>query len=627
MFLEFTPLLAAGSLTSHILAWVLMIGAGVLTVGFGALIWTRWGEARPLAKCVGLSVFAHILLLFYAYGTRIFFNAPPRLGNGHSEIRVSDLAIEEEDAAPPSDAPQVPWDQLTAKDLDTQLPEKSAEEAEPAQEAAPAEPSPMIVRKEPPPLLPPEETPPETEKPAEEVIPAPEQVASQPSEGDAPENDPNSSPLEDPSVAQPSEPGQENETTPVAAENATPRRAADGSEMPVTLRTRVAADRIKIGRHFGATADTETAVNAALEWLAANQSKDGRWDADLHGAGRAAISVSNAQATFGSRGNGQNRGQPLLVESLAPPKGTGARADTGVTGLALLAFLGNGETHWEGAHRETVQHGLEFLLNSQAANGSFAGEAELFASMYCHGIASLAVCEAYAMTGDDRLKEAVQKAIHYTTTAQHAGGGWRYQPNDPGDMSQFGWQLMSLKSAEMSGIKIPDEVRTRMAKFLRSCSLGNQRGLAGYRPGDRPTRTMTAEALACRIFLGAENSEGTQAEAAAYILEELPSSGTPNYYYWYYGSVSLFQRQGSDWQQWNQAMTSQILSRQRPDGPGRGSWDPTEMWGGYGGRVYTTAMATLCLEVYYRYLPLYGASSPEEAPSRLTEQPVPGISR
>lgn len=138
---------------------------------------------------------------------------------------------------------------------------------------------------------------------------------------------------------------------------------------------------------------------------------------------------------------------------------------------------------------------------------------------------------------------------------------------------------------------------------------------------------MTAEALSCRIFLGAENGEGTQAEAAAYILEELPSSGTPNYYYWYYGSVSLFQRQGSDWQQWNQAMTSQVLSRQRPDGPGRGSWDPTEMWGGYGGRVYTTAMATLCLEVYYRYLPLYGASSPEEAPSRLTEQPVPGISR
>lgn len=624
MIVSFPILIAAsGTQPINTLGIVLAVGIGLMTICLGALVWTRWGQARPLAKCVALSVFAHILLLCYAYGTRIFFNSPPRLGTGHTEIRVSDLAIDEEDAAPPSDAPQVAWDKIPP---DQQSPAEDEENAESA-EAAPAPPA--LAKANPPPLLPaPEEQP--AEEPAEENIPEPDALTEQapPREAEDPEAiaaDPSQG--TDPEAADPGAASSDGiAPQQVSSQLHIPRRKADGGEVPVTLRTRLAADRIKIGRQFGGSADTETAVTAALEWLAANQSADGRWDADLHGAGRGGIANNNAQAAFGSRANTPSRGQAPLVETLAPPKGTGARADTGITGLAILAFLGNGQTHWEGAQRENIQHGLEFLLNSQAANGSLAGDAELFASMYCHGISTLALCEAYALTGDERLKEGVQKAIHYTVTSQHSGGGWRYQPHDPGDMSQFGWQVMCLKSAELAGIPITEQTRARTTKFLKACSSGQNRGLCGYRPGDRPSRSMTAEALVCRIFMGAENDEATQAEAARYLLEELPSSGTPNYYYWYYGSVSLFQRQGEDWQTWNNAMTAEILSRQRPDGDARGSWDATEMWGGYGGRVYSTAMATLCLEVYYRYLPLYGADKPD-APSRLTEQIQPGLSR
>ena len=36
-----------------------------------------------------------------------------------------------------------------------------------------------------------------------------------------------------------------------------------------------------------------------------------------------------------------------------------------------------------------------------------------------------------------------------------------------------------------------------------------------------------------------------------------------------------------------------------------GSWDPSGPWGRYGGRLYSTAISTLTLEVYYRLLPLY----------------------
>jgi hypothetical protein len=225
--------------------------------------------------------------------------------------------------------------------------------------------------------------------------------------------------------------------------------------------------------------------------------------------------------------------------------------------------------------------------------------------MYCHGIASLALSEAYALTGDRRLHEPVRRAVNYTLAAQHVGGGWRYQPHDAGDLSQFGWQLMSLKSAEMAGLRIPDETRVRMIRFLRSVTAGRYKGLASYRPGERVNRPMTAEALACRFFLDADNGPETVEEAAAFISQELPRGDQVNLYYWYYGTLALFQKHDADWVRWNNALQSQLLPRQRSDGAMLGSWDPDQVWGGYGGRVYSTSLACLCLEAYYRYLPVY----------------------
>ena len=94
-------------------------------------------------------------------------------------------------------------------------------------------------------------------------------------------------------------------------------------------------------------------------------------------------------------------------------------------------------------------------------------------------------------------------------------------------------------------------------------------------------------------------------EATEYLLGEMPQAAEPNLYYWYYGTLALFHVQGSAWQQWNDAMQQQLLRQQRNDGQLAGSWDADCcVWGCYGGRIYSTALATLCLEVYYRYLPL-----------------------
>ncbi len=116
---------------------------------------------------------------------------------------------------------------------------------------------------------------------------------------------------------------------------------------------------------------------------------------------------------------------------------------------------------------------------------------------------------------------------------------------------------------------------------------------------------MTAEALASRQFLGMTGDTPTAREAADYILEELPGNGQPNLYYWYYASLALHNLQGPSWDTWNGALRRELLTTQEKSGPMAGSWPTDSLWSGYGGRVYTAAMGALCLEVYYRYLPLY----------------------
>jgi hypothetical protein len=614
-------------MSDRALAIVLAIGFISLFIALVVMVWTRWGQARPIAKCAGLSFVAHLLLLIYAYSTRVLFDQPGSWLGQTVKVHIVDAKDYEEAAFAPELEEEQPWSRPgddDSEELNLLAPAPNATAAvapqttsiarttRPAQTPPPAAPAPQ-------PVAPPEQSaavqppsaapsrPNENAAATDDVenllteipLPTASSLAKMPGAAEtanAPATQAVSLPPAESMATSESPPTQPPANYTTAAASEVPRRLGDGEPIAELLRARVAADRLKVAEPFGATPQSEAAIAAALQWLAANQSADGRWDADLHGAGKETKTL------------GHDR------------QAAGARADTGVTGLALLAFLGNGQTHLEGRHREKVQHGLEFLLASQATNGNLAGNAEFFASMYCHGIATLALSEAYALTGDERLLSGLNKALRYTIAAQHAGGGWRYQPYDEGDMSQFGWQLMALHSAELAGIKMPAETRTRMARFLRAASSGPERGLASYRPGDRVSRTMTAEALVCRQFLGAENRAATLAEAATYISEERPGDGQTNLYYWYYGTLALFQKQGPEWEAWNKALQQELLSSQRQDGERRGSWDPDPLWGGYGGRVYSTSMATLSLEVYYRYLPLHGRELLTERPTVLPYQ-------
>jgi hypothetical protein len=164
---------------------------------------------------------------------------------------------------------------------------------------------------------------------------------------------------------------------------------------------------------------------------------------------------------------------------------------------------------------------------------------------------------------------------------------------------------MALKSAQLAGVGVPETSHRAMLQFLQSVQQGQHDGLASYRPGEPASPSMTAEALVCRLFLGSRLSQQATIEATDWLARNAPGTGEMNLYFWYYGTLGLYQTQGEPWQRWNAALQETLTRTQVATGDWAGTWPTDDVWGGYGGRVYTTAMGALCLEVYYRFLPLY----------------------
>ena len=356
--------------------------------------------------------------------------------------------------------------------------------------------------------------------------------------------------------------------------------SAERSKDPYAMRR--SPKRVAEAVAHGGSQETERAVARGLAWLSRAQSSDGRWDASRHGAG--------VERTV----QGHHR------------SGAGARSDHGVTGLALLALLGGGSTHRDGPHAAEVARGIDFLVRRQKADGSLAGDAEFFAALYCHGMATIALGEACAMSGDERLREPLARAIAHTLSKQSPStGGWRYAAGDRGDTSQLGWQVMAIHAARNAGLDGLDVPLERAGRFLASVSSGAAGGLASYRPRERPSVAMTAEALFCRLLLGLDPAQPLAIEAVAFIDASALDASTFNAYACYYATLAMFHAGGPAWERWNARLQRVVLPLQRSDGDAEGSWDPDAVWGGHGGRVYSTALSVMMLEVYYRYLPMH----------------------
>ena len=354
------------------------------------------------------------------------------------------------------------------------------------------------------------------------------------------------------------------------------RRINEATGTNKTVLARDPRVRKQIVAREGGTTATEAAVARGLEWLARHQEPAGHWS--LH--------KFNAHPGCTC----QNPGQSIT--------------DAGATALALLPFLGAGQTHIAGMYKDEVRAGLDFLLDNQAPDGDLSTGARGNTRLYTHGQAAIVLCEAYMMSGDQRLKRPAQNAITFIIAAQHHQGGWRYNPGQAGDTSVVGWQIMALQSARAAGLQVPNSVLQKANQFLNSVQAPNQ--LYAYQPRVSPTHVMTAEAILCRYYLGHGRNASTIDTGINHLIDKhLPNRSGENIYYLYYGTQVMHHYGGPEWDLWNDQMRELLISTQHSNGHRRGSWTPKENHDRQGGRLYATAMAICCLEVYYRHLPIF----------------------
>jgi hypothetical protein len=331
-------------------------------------------------------------------------------------------------------------------------------------------------------------------------------------------------------------------------------------------------------REGGGNEASEAAVAAGLKWIVQHQAPDGHWSLDGF----------NQHGRCNCNGFGQNN-------------------DIAATAFGLLPLLGAGQTHKDKKceYHAQVERALKYLILKQGRDGNFGG------GMYAHGLASIAMCEAYGLTQDPLLKASAQKAINFIRAAQSAGGGWRYEPRQGGDTSVVGWQVMALKSGQMSGLEVDDSKNPTLAKatkFLNSVQTADGGGYGYTDAGATPA--MTAVGLLCRLYLGTGPKNSGILNGVAY-LRKTPPGATNSMYYYYYATQVLHHVGGEAWEAWNPKMRDLLISKQdKGNTPNRkhlkGSWNPAgDVHGGAGGRLMITSLSVLTLEVYYRHLPLY----------------------
>ena len=359
--------------------------------------------------------------------------------------------------------------------------------------------------------------------------------------------------------------------------------------------------RHEIVEKEGGTRLSEAAVSRGLAWLASVQNRDGSW------------SLSD----YWNHEDASNKG------------------DAAATSLALLPFLGAGQTHEYGKYKDTVAKGLKWLIDHQRSNGDLRYGMQNEAGMYGHGQASIVLIEALAMTGDEAFRKPAQQAINFIEKAQHREGGWRYKPGQEGDTSVLGWQLMALQSARgaNAGLQMDDATLELADQFLdivgrsypepsdrlkrkspaRAARMqifadAPSRTLYRYQKADaEPKAVMTAEAILCRMYLGWKRDDARMTYAVNWLLKHaLPNPDKMNLYYYYYATQVMHHYGGRQWEIWNNHTRDLLVVTQVQGGRYPGSWKPEHFrWGREGGRIYTTAMAVCTLEVYYRHLPLF----------------------
>ena len=290
-----------------------------------------------------------------------------------------------------------------------------------------------------------------------------------------------------------------------------------------------------------------------------------------------------------------------------------AKADRiAATGMCLLPFLAAGETHISGkTYKDKVAKGLTWLKSQMKSNGQFGAS-----GMYSQPIATIALCEAAGMTQDKAMQNVAKAAVNFVMVSQGGNGSLGgYTAGTEGDTSIVGWNIQSLKSGKLAGIPVPDKV-FKQAEAFRPVFPATQAPVTVT--AVLPRRTRFRARLACSAvttWAGARNP--SFARGVGILAGKFPPQKNEfNMYYYYYATQVVHFFGGEDWTKWNLIMRQMLMDLQVTEktpaakAADLGSWPKDNNFiGSECGKLGTTALSVLTLEVYYRHLPLYKAAT------------------
>lgn len=303
---------------------------------------------------------------------------------------------------------------------------------------------------------------------------------------------------------------------------------------------------------------TQAAIDRGLAWLASRQNEDG---------------------SFGSNGYSRN---------------------SGVCGLAGMAFMSGGSMPERGPYGQNVTQTLRFLLKNSQENGLIISPGAVsHGPMYDHGFATLFLSEVYGMSPEPELREKLVKAVQRIIESQNKEGGWRYMPEKAdADISVTICQIMALRAARNAGIFVPNETIEACVEYVKRSQ--NPDGGFMYMQNGGPSAFPRSAAGVVALYSAGVYEGDELKKGLEYLMQHVPRddafSRESHYFYGqYYAAQAMWHAGGDHWKKWYPAIHDALIARQREDG----SWTDSIC------NEYGSAMACIILQMPNNYLPIF----------------------
>jgi hypothetical protein len=341
----------------------------------------------------------------------------------------------------------------------------------------------------------------------------------------------------------------------------------------------------------------DTAVDRALNWMAAQQQEDGSFPS-------------------------LETGQPA------------------VTSLCMMAFISHGHSPGNGELGARLERATDFVLSCQKESGILAkvysDDPEISRAVnghigtctaYDHAISSLLLTELYGTSEPQRAKRmegAIKKALAATLVMQRwpkdkvaDKGGWRYiddRDESDSDLSLTGWSLMFLRSARNAGFDVPKQAIDDAVAYIRRC-YSKKYGTFEYWIDrmDGRTRGTAGAGILALAHAGYHNSEEATSTGAWILkqsfenynrsLQNPDTKVVDRYHYSLFNCCQgMYQLGGKYWQEFFPRIVPVLLANQQSDG----SW-PADSYrvDARFGNSYTTALVVITLGAPNQLLPIF----------------------